>query len=118
MSREDYLARTIDRKREASSTKAARSARQMFVRMLARQRLTAALAEVEPEERAALIYDVLDVAGEQLHPLVGRVEAATRFNAVAADICASLRLPKAIARASADQAFDKLTQAANDRGEP
>ena len=41
MSREDYLARTIDRKREASSTKAARSARQMFVRMLARQRLTA-----------------------------------------------------------------------------
>ena len=80
MSREDYLARTIDRKREASSTKAARSARQMFVRMLARQRLTALLAEVEPDERATLIYDVLDVAGEQLHPLVGRVEAATRFN--------------------------------------
>ncbi|CAN7171544.1 hypothetical protein [Brevundimonas sp. LjRoot202] len=116
MSRENYLVDRIDRRREAPKAKAERTARAMTIRMEARKLLTAA-NDYEPDERAAFLGDVLDVVAEQLHPLIGRVEAATAFNSRAADICAAFKLGSAVKNAAAEQAFAKLTRAANDGGE-
>lgn len=106
----------IDRAKEAPGIKAERSRREMHLRMQARRTVTAMLADLEPNERATILRDTLDMVGEQLHPLIGRVEAATSFNAVAADICAIYRLPRAIKNAAAEHAWSRAT-AANDGGD-
>lgn len=109
---ENHAIERIDRKREAPAAKAARSARSMFLRMSARRVITVALADIsDPAEQAALLGDLIDIAAEHRWPLIGRVETATGLNSVAADVCAALRLPRAIARSRADQLF---TRAAND----
>lgn len=118
MSRQErILVDKIDRKREAPLIKAQRTQRAMFLRMEARKTLTALVGSLEaPEERAAILGDVIDIAAELRWPLIGRVETATGLNKVAADVCAVFRLPRAIKNAAAEQAFAKLTKAANDRG--
>lgn len=116
-SREQYLVERIDRAKEAPAAKAERSRREMYLRMQARRTVRDMLADLDPQEQAIILRDTLDMVGEQLHPIIGRVEAATSFNAVAADICAIFRLPRAIKNAAAEHAFAKLTKAANDRGE-
>ena len=113
-SKENYLVERLDRSREAPAAKAMRTRRAMFLRMQARRAVDAMLRELEADEQAIILRDALDVIGERLHPTIGRVEAATAFNAVAADICAHLKLPRAIAIARAEQVF---ARAANDRGE-
>tara|TARA_R110002051_G_scaffold316556_3_gene396346 strand:+ start:1536 stop:1904 length:369 start_codon:yes stop_codon:yes gene_type:complete len=114
---QNWIAAKIDRAREAGPTKAARTARAMFLRMEARKTITAMLAEIEePAERAAILKDVLDMVAENLHPLTGRVEAATAFNSRATDICATFKLGGAIKRAAAEHAFARMS-AANDGGD-
>lgn len=114
--RETYLVSRIDRSREAPAAKAQRTQRSMFLRMEARRTVTSKLADIEcPEERAAFLGDLIDIAAEHRHPLIGRVETATALNKVAADVCAIFRLPRAIKHASAEHAFARLT-AANDGG--
>jgi len=113
--RERYLVDRIDRRREAPASKAARSARAMFLRMQARRTITAMLAEVEePQDRAAILCDVLDMVAEHLHPILGRVEAMTAFNSRATDIGGPLKLHRAVAAARAEQLF--APKPANDRG--
>jgi hypothetical protein len=111
--REDYIIDRIDRSKESPQAKAMRTRRAMHLRMLARRTVDTMLRDLEPEEQAIILRDALDVAGERLHPILGRVEAATAFNAVASDICAHLKLPRAIAAARAEQLF---TKAATDGG--
>lgn len=111
MSRENYLVERIDRSREAPAAKAVRTQRAMYLRMTARQTIIAMVKELEPQERAAILEDTLDMVAEQLHPIIGRVEAATAFNSRAADICGPLKLGRAIASARAEQLF---TRAANE----
>jgi hypothetical protein len=115
--RETYLVERIDRSREAPAAKAARASRAMFLRMTARRSVAGLLADLEdPEERAAILGDLIDIAAEHRFPIIGRVETATALNKVAADVCAVFRLPRAIKSAAAEHAFARLT-AANDRGE-
>lgn len=114
MSREQYLVDRIDRRKEAPAARAARSARATFLRMTARQTVKAMLADLDPNERAAILCDTLDMVAEHLIPALGRVEAMTAFNSRAADIGGPLKLGRAIASARAEQLFAK---AANDRGE-
>lgn len=116
--RETYLVERIDRSREAPAAKDQRTRRSMYLRMLARRTISVLLGDIEcPEERAAILGDLIDVAAEYRHPLIGRVETATGLNKVAADVCAIFRLPRAIKSAAAEHAFARLTAAANDRGE-
>lgn len=116
-SREQYLVERIDRAREAPKAKAERTQRAMYLRMQARRTVTALLADLAcPTERAAILGDLIDVAAEHRHPLIGRVETATALNSVAADVCATFRLPRALKSAAAEHAFARLT-AANDGGE-
>lgn len=116
--RENYLVERIDRAREAPAARDQRTRRAMFLRMQARRTVSAMLEGIEcPIERGIILGDLIDVAAEHRHPLIGRVETATGLNAVAADVCAIFRLPRAIKNASAEQAFAKLTAAANDRGQ-
>lgn len=115
MSREAYLIDRIDRRREANVTREARTARSMFLRMKARRDVSACLADLPEHDRATYITDCLDILAEHLHPMVGRVPAATAYNRVAADICATIKLKQAVAGAEADRVFAKLT-AANDGG--
>lgn len=114
--RENYLVERIDRAREAPAVKAQRTQRAMFLRMEARKTVSGVLAGIDcPAERAIILGDLIDVAAEHRHPLIGRVETATALNSVAADVCATFRLPRAIKSAAAEHAFARLT-AANDRG--
>ena len=116
MSREHYLVDRIDRSREAPAAKAARTARAMFLRMQARRTVTTLLATLDdPEERGVILGDLIDVACELRHPIIGRVETATALNSLAADLCGVFRLPRAIKNAAAEHAFARLT-VANDRG--
>lgn len=116
MSREQYLVERIDRSREAPAAKAIRTQRAMFLRMQARRNVTALLADIEdPQERAAILCDTLDMVAEKLWPILGRVEAMTAFNSRATDIGGPLKLGRAIASARAEQLF--APKAANDRGE-
>jgi hypothetical protein len=108
------MAERIDRSREAPQAKAIRTQRAMFLRMQARRTVTAMLADIEdPQERAAILCDTLDMVAEHLHPILGRVEAMTAFNSRATDIGGPLKLGRAIANARAEQLF---RPAANDRG--
>lgn len=118
MSRQErIIVDRIDRAREAPAAKAKRTRRAMYLRMEARKAVTAILAGLEcPRERAAILGYLIDVAAEYRWPIIGRVETATGLNSVAADVCAVFRLPRAIKSAAAEQAFAKLTKAANDRG--
>jgi hypothetical protein len=112
---EDIAIERLDRKREAPAAKAARSARAMFLRMSARKAITALLADAgNDHERGVILGDLIDIAAEHRWPIIGRVETATGLNSVAADVCANLRLPRAISRARAEQLF---TRAANDGGQ-
>lgn len=104
----------IDRAREAPAVKAKRTQRAMYLRMQARQAVTAMLAELDcPSERAAILGDLIDVAAERRWPIIGRVETATGLNSVAADVCAVFRLPRAGKNDVAERAWAKST-AAND----
>lgn len=116
MSRESYIVDRIDRSREAPKARAARSARATFLRMTARQTVKTMLADIEdPAERAMILGDTLDMVAESLRLVVSPSDAMTAFSSRAADIGASLKLPRAIASARADQLF--APKAANDRGE-
>lgn len=115
--REDYLHRQIDRKRQSACSKQARTARALFIRMRARQAITALLAEFEGrDEKVSILRAVLDMVGEMLWPLTNRVDAATAFNSVAADICAVFRLPRAIKNAAAEHAWARATTANDEAG--
>lgn len=114
---QDWMAGKIDRKREAPQAKAARAARATVLRLRAREHIAALMVEIEtPEEQGQILRDLLDMVAERLHPITGRVEAATAFNARAADICATFRLDRAVKNAAAEHAFARMTKAANDRG--
>lgn len=113
--KQTWIADRIDRSREARQAKAIRTQRAMFLRMLARKTVTDLLAQIEdPQERAAILCDTLDMVAEHLHPILGRVEAMTAFNSRATDIGGPLKLGRAIAAARAEQLF--APKAANDRG--
>ncbi|RZJ47445.1 MAG: hypothetical protein EON87_01015 [Brevundimonas sp.] len=106
---EDFAIERLDRKREAHAAKAARSARSMYLRMSARRVVTMALADIsDPAEQAAILGDLIDIAAERRWPLIGRVPTATGLNAVAADVCSTLRAP--VAKARAEQAYASLTR--------
>jgi len=117
MSRQErILVERIDRAREAPAAKAQRTQRAMFLRIEARKTVRGLVMQIEcPNERAAILGDLIDIAAEFRWPIIGRVETATSLNKVAADVCAVFRLPRAIKNAAAQQAFAKLTAAANDR---
>lgn len=107
--KENYLIGRIDAAKDLARP-ALKPQRAMYLRMQARLAFSRLLSEIEcPMERAAFIENMLDVGAEHLHPLIGRVSAATRLNAISADVCAVFRLDRAISRARADQVF-----AAND----
>lgn len=109
---EDYAIERLDRKREAPAAKARRSARDMFLRRSARDALNTLMASAaNDDERGVILGNVIDIAAEYRHPIIGRHQTATALNAVAADLCAFLRLPGAVARARAEQVF---ARAAND----
>lgn len=113
---QSWIADKIDRSREAPRARAARSARDMQLRMTARLTIKTMLDAIEdPRERAAILCDTLDMVAEHLHPILGRVEAMTAFNSRATDIGGPLKLPRAIAAARAEQLF--APKAANDREE-
>lgn len=115
--RETYLVERIDRSREAPRVKAERNARAVLLRRTARRLVASALADLsDPFDKAALLGDLIDVAAEHRHPIIGRVDTATGLNKVAADVCAIFRLDNATKNAAAEQAFARLTSAANDRG--
>lgn len=106
----------IDRAREAPTAKAHRTQRAMYLKMLARRTIRDLVADIDcPDERAAILGDLIDIAAEYRWPLIGRVETATSLNSVAADVCAVFRLPRAIKNAAAEHAWSKAT-AANDGG--
>ncbi len=112
-----WMAERIDRSREAPRARAERAARASFLRMTARRLILSALADLtDPAEKAGLLGYLIDVAAEQRHPIIGRVETATGLNKVAADICAIFRLDRAVKSAAAEQSFARMTKAANDRG--
>lgn len=114
--REKYLVERIDRRREHVSVKQARTARIMFLRMQARRVIMSAANDIEdPDERAVLLRDMLDIIAEQMHPLTGKVEAATAFNRVASDLCVTFKLGRAVAAAEAERLFSKM-KPANDEG--
>jgi len=116
--KQTWIAERIDRSREAPAAKALRSQRAMTLRMTARKTVKTMLDAIDdPQERAAVLCDTLDMVAEHLYPIMGRVEAATAFNARAADICATFRLGRAVKNAAAEHAFARLTKAANDGGE-
>lgn len=115
--REKYLVERIDRSRESVAGKQARSSRAMFLRMSARRTVKGLLHDItDPKEQAVILGDLIDIAAECRWPLIGRVETATALNAVAADVCAIFRMPRAIKSAAAEHAFARLT-AANDEGQ-
>lgn len=114
--REKYLVERIDRRREHVSVKQARTARGLFLRMQARRIVVAAANDIEnPEERAVLLRDMLDIIAEQMHPITGKVEAATAFNRVSSDLCVTFKLGRAVASAEAERLFSKM-KPANDEG--
>lgn len=114
--REKYLVERIDRKRESQVTRESRTARSLYLRMQARRLVTAAANDVEDlQERAVLLRDMLDVIAEQMHPITGKVEAATAFNRVASDLCVEFKLARSIASAEAERLFASL-KPANDEG--
>lgn len=111
-SKENYLVDRIDRSREAPAAKALRVRRDMYLCMQARRTITALLADLSaPDEKAAVLGHLIDIAAEHRHPIIGRVETATGLNKVAADVCAIFRLDRAVKFARAEQLF-----AANDEG--
>lgn len=111
--REAFLIDRIDRAREAPVHRAQRTARATFLRAKARRGVVSILSDVaRPDERAAILGHLIDIAAEHRWPIIGRVETATSLNAVAADVCASLRLPGVGRREAAERAF----KAANDGG--
>lgn len=106
--KQDWMAGKIDRAKEQTTRAKVKPARAMQIRMEARMDLRKNLARYDaPAERAAYLEDSLDMIGESLHPLLGRVEAATAFNKRATDVCAFLRVGNAVARARAEQLFAK-----------
>jgi hypothetical protein len=111
--REDFLASKIDRSREAPKSKLARDARRSFLRATARENIAAMIADLESQDRAAILCDTLDMVAESLRLCVSPSDAMTAFSSRAADIGASLKLPRAIASARAEQLF--APKAANDR---
>lgn len=115
--KERYLVDRIDRRREHQSTKDARTARSLFLRLQARRIVMAAANDIEnPDERAVLLRDMLDIIAEQMHPITGKVEAATTFNRVASDLCVTFKLGRAVAAAEAERLFSNM-KPANDEGE-
>lgn len=110
--REDFLAAKIDRSREAPKSKLARDARRTFLRATARQNIAAMIADLDSQDRAAILGDTLDMVAESLRLCVSPSDAMTAFSSRAADIGASLKLPRAIASARAEQLF--APKAAND----
>lgn len=113
--REDIAIERLDRSRLAPGGRALRDARKRVIRLNARQVMREAANDYDCEtERAAFLCDCLDMVAEHLHPLMGRVEAATAFNSRAADICGPLQFGRAQASAAAEHAFARLT-AANDK---
>jgi hypothetical protein len=113
--REDFMASKIDRSREAPKSKLARDARRTFLRATARQNIAAMIAGLDPQDRAAILCDTLDMVAEALRLCVSPSDAMTAFSSRAADIGASLKLPRAIASARAEQLFAKAAN--DDRGE-
>ncbi|OJU51529.1 MAG: hypothetical protein BGO02_07715 [Brevundimonas sp. 67-6] len=114
--REKYLVERIDRRREHQSSRDIRTARSLFLRMQARRIVVAAANDIEnPAERAVLLRDMLDIIAEQMHPITGKVEAATAFNRVASDLCVTFTLERAVAAAEAERLFS-TTKPANDEG--
>lgn len=111
--REDFVAAKIDRSREAPKSKLARDARRTFLRATARQNIAAMIADLDSLDRAAILGDTLDMVAESLRLCVSPSDAMTAFSSRAADIGASLKLPRAIASARAEQLFAKP---ANDDG--
>ena len=106
--KQDWLANKIDRAKEQTTRAKVKPARAMQIRMEARMDLRRNLARYEtPAEKAAYLENALDMIGESLWPILGRVEAATAFNSRAADICANLKVGNAVARARAEQLFAK-----------
>lgn len=115
--KERYLVDRIDRRREHQSTKDARTARSLFLRMQARRIVVAAANDIEnPAERAVLLRDMLDIIAEQMHPITGKVEAATAFNRVASDLCVTFKLGRAVAAAEAERLFSRMTPANDETG--
>ncbi len=115
--REKYLVERIDRRREHQSSKDARTARGLFIRMRARQAITVLLMEFEEDgEKVHLLRAVLDIVGEKLWPLTNRTDAATAFNRVASDLCVTFKLGRAVAAAEAERLFSKM-KPANDEDE-
>lgn len=109
-SKENYMVDRIDRKREEPAAKALRLRRNMYLLMQARRSVTSLLADLtSPDEQGAILGHLIDIAAEQRHPLIGRVETATALNSVAADVCAVFRLDRGVKFARAEQLF-----AAND----
>lgn len=112
--KQDWIAERIDRSKEAPAAKKQRSRRALYLKMQARRTVTDVLRDIDcPSERDAILGDLIEIAAEHRWPIIGRVETATRLDKVAADICAALRLPRAIKNAAAEHAFARLT-AAND----
>lgn len=115
--KERYLVERIDRRREHVSVRQARTSRSLFLRMQARRIIVSAANDIEnPEERAVLLRDMLDIIGEQMHPITGKVEAATAFNRVASDLCVTFKLGRAVATAEAERLFSKM-KPSNDEDE-
>ena len=114
--REKYLVERIDRRREHVSTKDARTARSLFLRMQARRLVSGQMQDItDPKEQAEFLGHLIDIAAEFRWPIIGRVETATGLNATAADVCAVFKLGRAVAAAEAERLFSKM-KPANDEG--
>ncbi|WP_312126292.1 hypothetical protein [Brevundimonas sp.] len=115
--REKYLVERIDRSRESAVSRDSRTARSLFLRMHARRTISTALADLNPKEQAVFLRDVLDVAAEHLHPLIGKPSAVSAFGAVAHDLGAGLKLTRSVASAEAERLFARLEPANDGAGD-
>ena len=115
--REKYLVERIDRTRENAVSKQARSSRATYLRMSARRTINDLMRDLpDPVDRAAILGDLIDIAAEHRWPILGKVETATALNSVAADVCATFRLPRAIKNAAAEHAWARATAANDEAG--
>lgn len=108
----------IDRHRDRrASSKPVKDVRRLQIREMAREAFRATVARLTcPNERLELIRATAWAAREQFVSLQDDAGACAFFGSLAH--APESVLPKAIAKAKADQAFDKLTRAANDREPP
>lgn len=113
--RADFLAERIDRRREHEQARTERTARQKTLEARASAFIACEVAELPEDDRPDFVQSLAAAIRVQLVALHGAAPASSILGQQAYEAARGI-LPRVIAKASADQAFARLTSAANDRG--